>query len=354
LFWDKLPVKRESKFSTDLLPVEKRFDVWRESIAVLYDVNQDKRAAADSFHASVHGFLLDELMIARCRTSAQTFRRTPLHIAQDGVDHFMIQLFMEGGQTVRHGSREFECRAGDIVVNDLASEHHADTSPFDNLSVIVPRRVLEPLLLNADSQHGRILQADNPLIKMLSRHMRDLYELSGAMDDGQRKSLSGVTTSLIAATLNGAGIEGKRDEHAGVISSALLQVKRVIDERIHERGLNASDIAHSAGVSRAALYRLFEPYDGVMSYVRRRRLTGALRSLMNRDQSHWSITGIAFHWGFASEAHFSRAFRKQFGMSPSDARNHDHPVTEQTFDTLCDERVGDRHYETWISETLHY
>lgn len=349
----KRNVAVESKFTTELLPIEQRFDVWRESIAVLYDVEMDRHAVTDDFHASVHGLLFDDLMIARCRTSAQTFDRRSLHIAQDGVDHYMLQLFMEGNQRIHRGSKGVECGPGDILVHDLASEHRAESSAFDNLSVIVPRRVLEPLLRNADSQHGRVLKADDPLIRMLSRHIRDLYELSGAMDEIQRNSLSSVTASLIAASLNGAR-ENHETAEASVVSAALLQAKRVIDDLVHNPELDAAMIARTAGVSRAALYRMFEPYEGVMNYVRRRRLFGCLRDLTDRDQLYRSIAEIAFAWGFTSEAHFSRAFRKQFGMSPSDARHRGQIIPVDTLRALKDERVGDRDYETWISETLHY
>lgn len=343
----------ESKFSTELLPVEQRFDVWRESIAVLYDVEMDRQATTDDFHASVHGLLFDDLMIARCRTSAQTYNRRSLHIAQDGVDHYMIQLFMEGSQKVRRGSKDVECNPGDILVHDLASEHRAESLAFDNLSVIVPRRVLEPMLKNTDSQHGRVLSAGDPLVRMLSRHMRDLYELSGSMDDAQRNSLSTVTSSLIAASLNGTKEQAEGHE-SSLATVALLQAKRIIDDLLNKPELDAATIAQAAGVSRAALYRMFEPYDGVMTYVRRRRLSGCLRDLTDRDQNYRSIAEIAFHWGFSSEAHFSRAFRKQFGMSPSDARHRDQIIPVEVLRALKDERIGDRDYETWITDTLHY
>jgi AraC-like DNA-binding protein len=35
-----------------------------------------------------------------------------------------------------------------------------------------------------------------------------------------------------------------------------------------------------------------------------------------------SVAEIAFSWGFTSQAHFSRAFRAQTGLTPRDFRRH--------------------------------
>lgn len=343
----------ESRFSTDLLPAKTRFESWRESIGVLYDVKQSVRTPADSFYANVHGYLFDNMMIVRCRTSAQEFRRSPVNIAQDGVDHYMIQLFLAGGQQVTRGRREAVSGPGDIIIYDLAAEHYADTSNFDNLSIILPRRLLGPLLQQPDNQNGRIFGAEEPLTRILSHYMRDLYELSGTITDEQRKSLDGVTSSLIAATLNGSGGEPNEYSHA-VTSSVLLHAKHVLDRFLHEPNLDALAIAKAVGVSRAGLYRLFEPYGGVMNYVRRRRLYRSLRVLMDPMQRNRTIADIAFGCGFTSEAHFSRVFRKQFKMSPSEVRQQEGVVPVGSWSVLEDDRVGDRNYETWILETLLY
>ncbi len=343
----------ESRFSTDLLPVEQRFESWRESIGVLYDVKQNSNSPKDSFNANIHGYLLDNLMIARCRTSAQEFRRTPFHVARDGVDHFMIQLFLTGSQHIRRGRKEVESSPGDLMVHDLSEEHVADSSDFDNLSIILPRHLLAPLLQRPDSQHGRILKSHEPLSQILSRYMRDLYELSGSMNDEQRSSLDDVTASLIAATLNGLG-EGVDENSSAVASSVLLHAKQVIDNNIQNSDLDAAGVAKASGVSRAALYRLFEPYDGVMNYIRRRRLYGSLRNLIDPMQQNRTIAEIAFDWGFTNEAHFSRAFRKQFKMSPSEARQQEQGIPSVSLNPMDDERIGDRNYETWIAETLFY
>ena len=40
-------------------------------------------------------------------------------------------------------------------------------------------------------------------------------------------------------------------------------------------------------------------------------------------QSDRTISEIAFAWGFSSSAHFSRAFRKRFGVTPTAFRRGD-------------------------------
>jgi AraC-like DNA-binding protein len=73
-------------------------------------------------------------------------------------------------------------------------------------------------------------------------------------------------------------------------------------------------------VSRTQLYRLFEPLGGVAGYIQTKRLARAYSDLADPKQSHRRVYDIAFDLGFASEAHFSRIFRRTFGVSPSDVR----------------------------------
>ena len=45
-----------------------------------------------------------------------------------------------------------------------------------------------------------------------------------------------------------------------------------------------------------------------------------------RRTGHRRIYDIAFGWGFSSEAHFSRIFRRAFGMSPTEVRGRAYGV----------------------------
>jgi AraC-like DNA-binding protein len=77
--------------------------------------------------------------------------------------------------------------------------------------------------------------------------------------------------------------------------------------------------------------------DCVSEYIRRERLRACLLDLRNAELERRSITDIAFSWGFNSAAHFSAAFRKEFGLSPRDYRHCD---LERLALTLGDEAEG--------------
>ena len=63
------------------------------------------------------------------------------------------------------------------------------------------------------------------------------------------------------------------------------------------------------------------------------------------------ICDIAYAWGFVSEAHYSRAFRQHYGITPREARGGltaPQPLQGGT----ASEMVGDKEYERWLVENL--
>ena len=57
-------------------------------------------------------------------------------------------------------------------------------------------------------------------------------------------------------------------------------------------------------------------------YVRVRRLEECRKDMLDFRHRAKTITEIAFGWGFSDAAHFSHAFRKQFGISPRAFRSY--------------------------------
>src|SRR5262245_42527666 len=98
----------------------------------------------------------------------------------------------------------------------------------------------------------------------------------------------------------------------------LERIKGHIAQSLDSPELHPDALCRLFHISHTQLYRLFEPLGGVAAYIQEQRLARAWRELSNPAGSHRRIYDIAFDLGFSSEAHFSRSFRRAFGMSPSE------------------------------------
>ncbi len=80
------------------------------------------------------------------------------------------------------------------------------------------------------------------------------------------------------------------------------------------------EAARITGVHPAHLSRVFRQFTGMTlgGYLRRERVRYACSLL---HQSHYSLAEIAQEAGFYDQAHFSRVFRRQVGLSPKEFRS---------------------------------
>jgi len=101
-------------------------------------------------------------------------------------------------------------------------------------------------------------------------------------------------------------------------AACVEDVKRYIRDHIHEP-LDRETLASVAGFSIPHFHRVFRAHVGesAISYVRRMRLERAGRKLR---MGAVDITEVALAAGYDSHAAFGKAFKQQFGLSPSEFR----------------------------------
>ncbi len=99
----------------------------------------------------------------------------------------------------------------------------------------------------------------------------------------------------------------------------LEKVTSAIEQHIFEEEFSVEALAAEVGMSRSQLHRKLKALTnkGPNELIRSFRLQRAAE-LIRQDAG--SLAEIAYQVGFGSQAHFSRSFGEEFGMSPSDYR----------------------------------
>ena len=302
-----------TRFSTAGLPSADAFDIWHDAISVVFDASREA-AADDAFQAEVDAFDLGELLFSRFAFGAQRFARTPHMARRDGMDHFVIHLYRSGGYRGEAGARSLELAAGEISLLDLAKPLVTQAHTSDTLALLIPRHLLEPLL-PTDDLHGHVLRGTAAALYCdhLLALQRRLPTLPASDAPIAVRAMVELLAGLVRPDLHGDATHTAQQE------LALDRARRYIEAHLHRSRLAPEDIRAAAAVSRASLYRLFESAGGVAHYVLTRWLERCRQALENpRDRR--LISEIAYAHGFASEAHFCRAFRQRYGLTPGDLR----------------------------------
>jgi AraC family transcriptional regulator len=104
------------------------------------------------------------------------------------------------------------------------------------------------------------------------------------------------------------------EDHADSIEDVMRYIRLHISEP-----LDRETLAAVAGFSVPHFHRVFTAHVGesAISYVRRLRLERAARKLR---MGAVDITEVALAAGYDTHAAFSKAFKQQFGLSPSEFR----------------------------------
>ncbi len=152
-------------FSTEPLQGEERFEAWRQSISVVFDVAPLNPQDASAFDASVQATHLGMVLLGDLRFSGQQFSRQRSKVARDGMDHYLVQWYREGGFVGhRDDGRDIEVRAGDITVLDLSRTLRTFAKPSQVTTMIVPRVLAEEAFGHrAPDLHGTVLRAESAL-----------------------------------------------------------------------------------------------------------------------------------------------------------------------------------------------
>jgi AraC-like DNA-binding protein len=97
----------------------------------------------------------------------------------------------------------------------------------------------------------------------------------------------------------------------------MTDLRAFLAANLNDPDLNVAKIATHFGVSRTQLYRKLASLTdaGVADLIRGARCERALELIR---QQELNLSEIAYEVGYSSPSHFSRSFKQQFGLAPSE------------------------------------
>jgi len=303
-------------FDTGFFDSEDRFDAWNQNMGVLFDLlAPDGSTPKSDMTARIDVCNLGDAVFGVTKAQSQLFSRDNRRVARDGMDHILVQVFLEGGGLA---SSDHRIRAGDMLIIDLDQPHEMLNTDFANLTMVLPRELHPGLSDLLAGFHGKRLGPDNPMVPFVAEHLRSLWRHVPEMDMRHAGIALKGTLGLLETWLTHEAelTEGAAPEVSLAVGKSIF---RYIDQNLGEQ-LAPEFLARTFRISRSQLYRIFAPHDGVARYIQGRRLRRSLQMLSNPVHNGMSIGALGFTCGFSSESQFSKSFKNHYGISPSEAR----------------------------------
>lgn len=331
-----------TRFSTS------EFEIWRESISVVFEVEQPAREDVSPFSAAVEAFQLGDMIVADASLGAQRYLRTSAQKRRDGMDHFVLNLYRTGGWKAQTDRGEFHGRAGQVSVLDLSRNLISDEPHSDLVTLFLPRSLLDDRLPNLGALHGSA--PTGPYAALLGEYIDLMAHKLPTLPAGGEQALCRATCEILEACLQPslAAAEAARP----VLELVLRRrANRFIEAHLKSPKLTADAICHATGVSRRTLYRLFDQDGGVQRYIQSRRLERIRSTLTDRNETR-RISEIATDFGFLRSDHFARVFKHQFGQPASEMRHLALRATDANIAPSYAQAGTTQGFDSWI-RALH-
>jgi AraC-like DNA-binding protein len=297
------------RFDSEALPEAERFAAFTAGM-----VNFDSAPlGAAPFEAQARAWKVGAVVLAQARSSDLAHDRPLARVLADDVDHLYVNLHLTGRVTADCGDRPVTLGAGSLIVIDMRQPCRMALYGCERISVGVPRRLLAPRLEGLDP-HG--LSVSGGLVPMLGAMLGAVCAGLDDLEPGHGAAVERMVVDQVCETL----LDSLRGGAAGEPQAGLLagRARAFIDAHLAEP-LDAAAICAALGVSRSRLYRAFDGKGGVLRALHLRRLRRA-RALLEGAGERRSLAALAEATGFSDKSHLARAFKREFGLTPSQAR----------------------------------
>lgn len=308
---------------TSTVPLSESMDFWHDAVLEQL-VGMDISAEGGTYAATMRTDHLGDLRISTVECDPGAVHRAPRFIARGDGHEVFVSVLTRGLAQVEQDDRATELRPGDVAFVETIRPFRARFPQRFQLKIFaVPRNLLG--LAEADLKQitARSMRPETGLAALLSPFMSRLADTSESYSRSAAEQLAGSTVDLLAAAAA---------QQLGAEPTSLPGADRVLLQRIHrfirwhlaEPDLTPETVARAHHISVRYLHRLFEGEGTTVSrWIRELRMQECRRELTATAAQGAGVGSVARRWGFTSTSHFGRAFRREYGTSPTEWLRHE-------------------------------
>lgn len=322
--------------TTSGLPAGEAFERWRTLMAPMYEVGPSTPSAVLPFGRNI-AYQVGDLVAHRTILSAQRIQRDRRRV-EAGPDHFLFQLWRTGHYRGTIAGRSASVSSGTVAL--IPRRHMLDgmLDRSDTTGFVVPCARLPAL-----TREGHGLLFDAARNRLLAAQILSVYRRLPMTPPDAAARLADEIVAFLQRLLDASQasdvLEG-RELDGGL--RALAQA--IVHENLSRADLSPEFIAGQMQVSRATLYRLYEPEGGVMHFVQGERLKAVHAALADPLETR-TLGRLAEVFAFSSASQLSRSFRNRYGAAPQAWR------ASRRVSLSDDERGSLQQVWTWLRET---
>jgi AraC-like DNA-binding protein len=307
-------------FSTDYFAATERAEAARAAYASFASIGIEPRGEGP-FRSQMTAMALPNLAVGQIANSACTVSRTSTHIA-GGNDDLTLFIVTEGRVKVQLKGREEQVYGpGEAYIagNDHAGEFDLDS--IGHIQLAVPREAMARRIAGPDrlADHSWRLDAV-PELRFIAGYARLLL----STEENWTPELAGLA-SAHAHDLMTLLLGARRDEAGlarlgGLRAARLRAVLGEIERHFAEPDFTAGTAGAALGLAERTVHDLLHGTGtSFTERVLELRLQRALTMLAGGTTLR--VSQVAYACGFGTVAHFTRAFRRRFGATPTAARS---------------------------------
>lgn len=294
-------------------------DFWRLSLEPFFAIDkiEEDRPKLETY---IDIYSLDSITCMEHQFNSSMFTRDKNRISQFDNDCIGLCYWVEGANDVVNSGEIISAKKNSIFLMDMGKPTESFASASVCRSIVLPKSLFAQFNINPNTLGGAAIHYDDPRFAILSSALDTTF--------GQLPKLNYKQAGQVGAALSGlvGGIFSSPDEKIApeakrfIDSASEYCVMEFIDANLKNPELSIEYISKKLPYSRSSLFRQFSKVGGIARYIKIRRLQRCLMEFTSRRHAAKSINVIAESWGFNNASHFSKIFRQQYGMSPSDAR----------------------------------